>query len=400
MPGPRHATARFGALLRRNPGAVRNTALGAIASGAVLFVIASITTPLAGADTAPSRQAHRSPAAAAYPALQDLLPLSPAQPVAGPPAAVKPLTFKAAHRKAAPVSTALISEMAANGIPATALNAYRVAAARMANTDPGCGIDWALLAGIGREESDHGQFGGAVLHTDGTSTPRIIGIPLDGHGTAAIRDTDGGRLDGDPVWDRAVGPMQFIPSTWALYGVDANGDGKADPFNINDAALTAARYLCAAGGNLRTHAGQVAAVLSYNHSDQYLAQVLALANAYRNGIPISGIPIGNITGKLPKVHGGTPPPANPGPPPAAGKTAPAKKTSTPASKLSSSKPGRGSGSGNSGSPAPGGSSSHSSRPPSGTPTSTPPSSTPAPSPSGTPTCTVPNPLDPAHCLVP
>jgi len=60
-------------------------------------------------------------------------------------------------------------------------------------------------------------------------------------------------------------------------GVDANGDGAADPFNVNDAALAAARYLCAAGGDLRSSAGQVAAVLAYNYSDEYVAQVLALA---------------------------------------------------------------------------------------------------------------------------
>ena len=166
-----------------------------------------------------------------------------------------PRTRTGAGRPRRPSTAAVISGLAANGIPTVALNAYRVAAARLANADPGCGIDWALLAGIGREESDHGQFAGAVLHADGVSTPRIIGIPLNGHGTALIRDTDHGALDGDTVYDHAVGPMQFIPSTWALYGTDANGDGVADPFNINDAALTAARYLCAAGGDLRTPRG-------------------------------------------------------------------------------------------------------------------------------------------------
>ncbi|PZS12474.1 MAG: hypothetical protein DLM57_18895, partial [Pseudonocardiales bacterium] len=220
-----------------------------------------------------------------------------------------------------PATKAVISGLAANGIPNIALNAYRVAAARMAHVEPGCGIDWALLAGIGREESDHGRFGGATLNADGTSTPRIIGIPLDGNGTALIGDTDHGGIDGDTVYDRAAGPMQFIPSTWAAYGTDATGDGVADIFNINDAALSAARYLCAAGGNLRTVAGQTAAVLAYNHSDEYLAQVLALANAYRTGIPVSGIPVGNISGALPPVtNTGYVPPVNPGPPTAVAKT--------------------------------------------------------------------------------
>src|SRR5207244_8618938 len=111
---------------------------------------------------------------------------------------------------------------------------------------------WALLAAIGRVESDHGRFGGATLFSDGTSSLPVIGIRLNGNGTALILDTDHGRYDGDLVYDRAVGPMQFIPSTWARYQVDATGDHLADPFNIYDSALAAAEYLCAAGRNLLT----------------------------------------------------------------------------------------------------------------------------------------------------
>ena len=106
---------------------------------------------------------------------------------------------------------------------------------------PACGIDWSLLAGIGRVESNHGRFRGAVLNSDGTSSPRIMGPPLNGVQFAFIRDTDGGPFDGDSTYDRAVGPMQFIPATWRAYGVDADGTGSADPFNINDAALGAAQ---------------------------------------------------------------------------------------------------------------------------------------------------------------
>jgi membrane-bound lytic murein transglycosylase B len=220
----------------------------------------------------------------------------------------------------APIAPTVISGLAANGIPNVALNAYRVAATRMSNSSPDCGIDWSLLAGIGRVESNHGRFGGATLNSDGTSTPKIMGPPLNGVSFAFIRDTDGGSFDGDSSYDRAVGPMQFIPSTWQAYGADADGSGTADPFNINDAALAAAHYLCVAGGNLRTDAGQRRAVMAYNHSDSYVNEVLALAHAYASGIPVADIPlVGNTTGPVPapgafgsaRYAGG---PVNPGPP--------------------------------------------------------------------------------------
>ncbi|WP_222193067.1 lytic murein transglycosylase [Modestobacter italicus] len=174
------------------------------------------------------------------------------------------------------------SPLASSGIPTTAMEAYTAAAE--ANAD--CGISWTLLAAIGRVESNHGRFAGATLHTDGLSSPPIIGIPLTGSGgTARITDSDGGRLDGDTVHDRAVGPMQFIPTTWAVYGADGNGDGRRDPFNIHDAAAAAGDYLCAAGKDLSTPAGQARAVFAYNHSDSYVASVLSLAATYAGTTP-------------------------------------------------------------------------------------------------------------------
>jgi hypothetical protein len=305
----------LGAFLRRHPKLGQRTAVGAIGTGVVLFALASVTT--AGAATEVAAPQTVVPTSTWLPPAAPPVPLALSTP--SPTAAVKQAVHRTpAHRRApAPVNHGLISGLAANGIPRVALNAYRVAAARMANVQPGCGIGWWLLAGIGRVESDHGRFAGAVLHADGVSTPRIIGIPLDGSRSEAISDTDGGSLDGDPVFDHAVGPMQFIPSTWAIYGTDATGDGKADVFNINDAALSAARYLCAAGGDLRSRTGQVRAVLSYNHSDEYLAEVLALADAYRRGIPVTGIPVGITSGSLPTITDtGYIPPANPAAPPA------------------------------------------------------------------------------------
>lgn len=169
-------------------------------------------------------------------------------------------------------------------IPALALQAYAYAAAKQAVATPACGLGWSTLAGIGAVESRHGSYGGARLDSMGRALPPIIGIPLDGGpGVAAIADTDKGALDGDPTVDRAVGPMQFIPETWKRWGADADGDGVADPNDINDAALTAARYLCARNPVMTTAQGWRAALFSYNRSDDYARQVLQHAANYAAG---------------------------------------------------------------------------------------------------------------------
>jgi hypothetical protein len=103
----------------------------------------------------------------------------------------------------------------------------------------------------------------------------ILGPRLTGGPYAVVRDTDGGAYDGDPVYDRAVGPMQFIPSTWAHWGADGNGDGRDDPDNVFDAALAAGRYLCAGGRDLSDPAQLDRAVLGYNASQEYLRTVRA-----------------------------------------------------------------------------------------------------------------------------
>jgi hypothetical protein len=195
-------------------------------------------------------------------------------------------------------SPAVTTALDDSGIPEVALEAYRRAAAILAINEPACHLPWQLVAAIGRVESDHGRFGGAMLLSDGYGTRPIRGIPLDGRpGVALIRDTDGGKLDGDPKFDRAVGPMQFIPSTWAAYGVDANDDGKKDPNNIFDAALATADYLCAAGGDMTNPAQEAAAVRRYNNADDYVRVVLALAESYEHGdaaaVPASG-PVGTV----------------------------------------------------------------------------------------------------------
>ncbi|WP_327110129.1 lytic murein transglycosylase [Nocardia sp. NBC_01730] len=170
------------------------------------------------------------------------------------------------------------------GIPAVALEAYGYAAAVLARARPDCGIAWTTLAGIASVESKHGAHRGAELGADGTVRPPIIGVALDGSpGVALVQDTDVGALDGDPVFDRAAGPLQFIPETWKRWGVDANGDGVADPQSIDDAALTAARYLCTSGGDLTSEHGWQQALLTYNQSHSYLRTVRDRAAVYSVG---------------------------------------------------------------------------------------------------------------------
>jgi membrane-bound lytic murein transglycosylase B len=178
----------------------------------------------------------------------------------------------------------LVDDVPTEAIPPAALQAYQRASQVLTSADRGCKLSWQLLAAVGRVESDHGRYGGNKLDEDGRSTPGILGVPLDGSGkTARILDTDAGELDDDRVYDRAVGPMQFIPSTWSVVGVDGDGDGVRDPQDIDDAALASAVYLCSGDEDLSTVAGQRTSVYRYNHSEDYVDLVLAIMKAYLEG---------------------------------------------------------------------------------------------------------------------
>ena len=289
----------------RTAGAVKIASVAALVAAGIAFVV---TQSAGGAATPAASTASNEPVADSSSTIQDLR--ASAAPTFGARIGRRPRRRPAAST--APAVPA--SDLASDGIPATALLAYQQAAARESAADPACGSSWPLLAAIGRVESDHGRFAGAILHTDGLSTPRVIGPALDGVGTALIRDTDHGRLDGDRVYDHAVGPMQFIPSTWVSYGVDVTGSGTADPFNIFDATAAAAHYLCDAGGTLTTLDGQRRAVLAYNQSDAYVRLVLSLEAVYARGVPgltVPVLPVNPVPVRPPAV-----PPVNPGPPPA------------------------------------------------------------------------------------
>lgn len=236
------------------------------------------------------------------------------------------------------------------GIPASVLAAYKQAEQSLAETKPGCNLPWQLLAAIGKVES--GQARGGRVDASGTTLSPILGPVLNGIGFANISDTDSGAYDGDATHDRAVGPMQFIPSTWATWGQDANGDGRKDPNNIYDAALAAGQYLCHGDRDLSVDADLHQAILSYNHSQDYLNTVLTWFEYYKKGT--HEVPDG--TGVLPVGAG----PADPVPSPASTPVPSPASTPSPGPKPGPSEPGSGPST-----PAPGDSADPSPSPPGG-----------------------------------
>ena len=193
---------------------------------------------------------------------------------------------------------AVVAGASTSGIPSAALSAYQRAAQIIDAADTTCNVPWELIAAIGRVESNHGQYAGNTLNSDGVSVPGVFGPQLNGKsGTQAIMDTDGGQLDQDSVYDRAVGPMQFIPSTWSSVKVDADGDGQRNPQDIDDASLASGVYLCSGDDDLSTRAGQEASVFRYNHSKAYVDLVLRIMEAYSQG-DYTAIPSGTYGGTI------------------------------------------------------------------------------------------------------
>lgn len=229
--------------------------LGVVAAAAALVVTAVL------ASTAPSTPRD----------VQDLFPAAAAVQLPDVGAATDPATPSSTAASATsrqPDPAWVASTASATGVPARALQAYASATLRAGVELPGCRLGWTTLAGIGHVESGHG---GSTLAPDGRTS--VEGPALDGtSGYAAISE--------DGAWDRARGPLQFIASTWRQWGSDGDGDGVADVDDVDDAAWTAARYLCASDADLTTPAGWTAAVHSYNHSDVYVRSVLAAADAY------------------------------------------------------------------------------------------------------------------------
>ncbi|GGS41780.1 lytic transglycosylase domain-containing protein [Streptomyces griseoviridis] len=260
---------------RRLPARTRQ---GLRATAIAVTAVAALTASQAPGPAAPKE--NGSPAADDRPAPAADLPYAELAPPDDDSyhTELPPLVTPGAAPRVAPAARV----RAESGIPATVLRAYRAAERSVARTDPGCRLPWHLLAAIGKVES--GQARGGAVDRHGTTLGRITGPALDGRGFALILDSDDGVHDGDPVYDRAVGPMQFLPSTWARWGADGNGDGREDPDNVFDAALAAGHYLCAGDRNLSVAADLDRAVLSYNNSRAYLALVRHWLDFYRRGV--------------------------------------------------------------------------------------------------------------------
>lgn len=224
--------------------------------------------------------------------------VSPSVPDLSGPAVVRidrgPTAFHVAEPAlSAPPPPMIVNAPGALGIPSMALAAYRNAEQKMAVAAPGCGVSWNLLAGIGRIESGHA--GGGAVDARGTAVRPILGPSLDGTlpgNEVIIQSSVGNRV----TYARAMGPMQFLPGTWARYASDGDGDGVADPQNLYDSTLAAARYLCSGGLNLRDPSQVMASILRYNNSMSYAQNVLGWASAYATGVvpvdlpPLTGPP--------------------------------------------------------------------------------------------------------------
>ena len=267
------------AVLRRRPRPSWPPRLPWVAAAvAVVAVAVALTTVLLPRSTARSASAQR-PADAGPALVADPTP---------PTGVLSPDAFAgAAKRPAASAPLQRLPQVDLNGlsvagIPPAALAAYVTAARTTNRSDPGCHLRWWLLAGIGLVESDHARSGGSTsAKWNGIARPPIYGPRLDGsQGFAAIRDTDRGALDGDKKWDRAVGPMQFLPSTWRSWGGTGAHGRMRDPQDIRAAAVATAGYLCAGSADLSQLQGLATAVYSYNHSFDYVRLVLSVAARY------------------------------------------------------------------------------------------------------------------------
>lgn len=269
---------------------------------------------LSSADRTESKPPSAAPAAdnhADHPLFAAAAP-QPAAPAAMPGADAG--TTDPASVDPAPVGPISLGT-ASLGIPATVLAAYHRAADAVSKTNPGCGLDWTVLAAIGKVESNHA--GNGDVTASGKARQPILGPALDGTNGMAMILAAAGRPSGlGGPYARAEGPMQFLPSTWAKWAADGTGDGTRDIQNVFDATLAAAHYLCAGNANLSTANGLRDAILRYNPSLSYLDLVTYWIRSYDKGVGVvpdrpAGLPDEVAVADAPRSHRQAPPQAPP-----------------------------------------------------------------------------------------
>jgi len=256
---------------------------GRLALPGLLTLVLVAATGTAGAYLVPTADRPSGSPASREPADAAPTTQAPVPPPAVPPPTLLPTpSGQATPGRPSDVLAGWAQQMSARTqIPPVAMQAYGYAEWVLTQQQPACHLSWTTLAAIGKVESNHGSAGSATLTPDGRAYPPIYGEALDGQGDRRlIRDTDAGSLDKDTVYDRAIGPMQFIPQTWLQYQVDADDDGAKDPHDVDDSTLAAAGYLCAGGRDLATTDGWWQAVLAYNALRPYAEAVFAAANDY------------------------------------------------------------------------------------------------------------------------
>lgn len=262
-------------------GSGETTVKGLALTGALIATLVGIAAT-AGAtvvpEIAPSGTAskYQPPALAAEPST-----LPSAQPSATPTPTETSTEFQQV-RPAAAFHTWAVSLNQRLNIPVPALEAYAYADWVMTQTVPTCKLQWTTLAGIGSVTSDHGRVGNRSLDSEGVLHPVLSGPALDGlAGRVKVVDSDGGALDGDSSWDHAIGPMQLIPTMWRASGVDGDGDGLANPHDVDDAALAAAYHLCGTTGqDLSVVATWKTSVSSYHGMALLIDKVYDAAQSY------------------------------------------------------------------------------------------------------------------------
>jgi hypothetical protein len=211
-------------------------------------------------------------------------PVAPAAEAPVPGAILAPYTARQAMASSGDVAYALVGgALTVADIPTAALVSYQRAAAVIDLADEHCHLDWELLAALGKVLTDHGRADGSELDDRGVARPAVVGERLTGrHGTPRIADTDAGLLDKDLRLDRAVGPMLLLPSVWSVVNVDGDSDGRRNPQDIDDAALSAAVFLCAGPGDFRNASHVRSEIRRYHPGADYAKSVVGVLHAYRD----------------------------------------------------------------------------------------------------------------------